>query len=630
MPKITRRNFVNGTLMAAGATLLPFKGTAQEVLAKMNPDFYPPAMTGLRGSQPGSNDAAHARAWAGQEDWGPTQDLNEEYDLVVVGGGISGLAAGYFFQREHGWDKKILILDNHDDFGGHARRNEHHIDGNMRIGQGGSESLEDTGSYSDVLVEMLRDIGIDLTKFHERYDFGFFERHGLSAKMFFNERVFGKNKLIDHPLCDYAGFIEGMVRPTMDIEEAVAQTPLSARGKEQLLKVIKATQDDLGVPKDQMLEYAKSNLYFDFLKNTLGIDDEHVLHIARHTSVDYTEGGLDAVSLYDALTSGPLGDDPNIAWKDAIGEGAYQNYINRDKGTYGTDDPFIQHFPDGNATIARLIVKKLIPHIGPGNNVEDAILSRFNYGNLDLPDNNARIRLNSTVVNVKHDGSPNTAKRVFVNYINDGTSYSVKAKNVVMACYNMMIPFIVPDLPKDQFDALRSLTKVPLQYSTVGLRNWRAVKEAGIGIAMSPGNLHTAVNMDFPVSVGDYQYTVGPDEPCVLHMRSAPRGDTIGAPLRQQFAEARYNMLAMDFSDYENEIREHLTGMLPSELFDFDRDVNSIIVNRWAHGYSHGDPGDVGRRPFGRITMSNSDANDTSLANNAIMQSYRAVKELSL
>lgn len=135
--------------------------------------------------------------------------------------------------------------------------------------------------------------------------------------------------------------------------------------------------------------------------------------------------------------------------------------------------------------------------------------------------------------------------------------------------------------------------------------------------------------MDFPVSVGDYQYTKSPDHPCVLHMRSAPRGDTVGAPLRQQFAEARYNMLAMSFEDYEQEIREHLTGMFPSELFDFDRDVESIIVNRWAHGYSHGDPGDVGRAPFGRITIANSDANDTSLANNAIMQAYRAVQELS-
>ena len=365
------------------------------------------------------------------------------------------------------------------------------------------------------------------------------------------------------------------------------------------------------------------------MQNTLNVDDPHVLHIARHTSVDYTEGGTDALSLYDVLASGPLGGDPMVAWKDTLGEGAYQNYINKDKGTYGTDDPFIQHFPDGNATIARLLVKKMIPNVGPGQNVEDVILSRFDYDQLDKPGNATRLRLNSTVVNVKHIGSTNNAREVTVNYIKDNQSYTVKAKGVVLACYNMIIPYIVPNLPEDQFAALKKLTKVPLQYSTIGLRHWRPMKELGLGMVMSPGNLHTAVNMDFPVSVGDYQYTKSPDHPCVLHMRSAPRGDTVGAPLRQQFAEARYNMLAMSFEDYEQEIREHLTGMFPSELFDFDRDVESIIVNRWAHGYSHGDPGDVGRAPFGRITIANSDANDTSLANNAIMQAYRAVQELS-
>lgn len=633
MSNITRRNFVNGTLMSAGmatgASMHPLKSFSQDIMAAITPSYYPPAEKGLRGSQPGSNDAAHARAWGGQTDWGTNKNLNEEYDLIVVGGGISGLAAAYFYQKKHGRDKKILILDNHDDFGGHARRNEHMIDGDLRIGQGGSESLEGTGSYEGVLLEMLSDIGIDLNQFDERYDFDFFKRHGLGAAMFFNEKVFGKNKIVNHPLCDYPGFIEGLLRPTMSVDDAVAQSPLSERGKEQLLRVIKADQSVLNIPTESLQEYAKTHSYFDFLQNTLNVDDPHVLHIARHTSVDYTEGGTDSLSLYDVLASGPLGGDPMVAWKDTLGEGAYQNYINKDKGTYGTDDPFIQHFPDGNATIARLLVKKMIPNVGPVQNVEDVILSRFDYDQLDKPGNATRLRLNSTVVNVKHIGSTNNAREVTVNYIKDNQSYTVKAKGVVLACYNMIIPYIVPNLPEDQFAALKKLTKVPLQYSTIGLRHWRPMKELGLGMVMSPGNLHTAVNMDFPVSVGDYQYTKSPDHPCVLHMRSAPRGDTVGAPLRQQFAEARYNMLAMSFEDYEQEIREHLTGMFPSELFDFDRDVESIIVNRWAHGYSHGDPGDVGRAPFGRITIANSDANDTSLANNAIMQAYRAVQELS-
>ena len=129
MSEITRRNFINGTLLTAGSSLLPFTVDSQAVMATLDPTYYPPALTGLRGSHPGSNDHAHTLAWAGRVDARSMTKLSETYDLVVVGGGISGLAAAYFFQQKHGANKKILILDNHDDFGGHAKRNEHVING---------------------------------------------------------------------------------------------------------------------------------------------------------------------------------------------------------------------------------------------------------------------------------------------------------------------------------------------------------------------------------------------------------------------------------------------------------------------------------------------------------------------
>jgi spermidine dehydrogenase len=299
-----------------------------------------------------------------------------------------------------------------------------------------------------------------------------------------------------------------------------------------------------------------------------------------------------------------------------------------DGDTYSVDYPFIHHYPDGNATIARSLVKKMIPGVGPGDTAEEIVLSDFDYAELDKRSNSVRLRLNSTVVNVRHDGDPNNSRRVFVDYVHDGKSYRVTGKGVVMACYNMMVPHIVADLPEEQYAALRKLSKVPLQYSTVGVRNWRAMKELGIGMAMSPGNMHQVVGMDFPVSMGGYEFTKTPDDPCVLHMRRCVLGDTVGAPAVEQFREARYRMLEVRFEDYEAEIREHLSGMFPEELFDFDRDVASISVNRWAHGYSFGDPGDVGRQPFGRITIANSDAVDTSLLDKAIEQAWRAVQEL--
>jgi spermidine dehydrogenase len=627
MSDLTRRDFINGSLMMAGTSMLPVNGSSQAVMAALEPSYYPPSLNGLRGSHPGSNDAAHARVWAKQSNWGPTSNLREVYDLVVVGGGISGLAAAYFYQQEHGRDKKILILDNHDDFGGHAKRNEHDVDGNILIGEGGSETIEQTGALSEIVLNLLKDLGLDLNRFQMTYDSNFFKKHGLGAATYFNQRVFGEDKVVRHPFGGYPGFMEGLLRSTLSYENAVEQAPLSKSGKQQLLRVLQSNPKTLNIPKSQWQEYVQTHTYFNYLKNTLGVDDPRVLRMARHSVVDYG-GTPDVMTMQEALESSALGMDA-VAWNEAVEEGdAPVDYIDKGDGTYASKDPFIHHFPDGNATIARMLVKKMVPEVGPGENVEEIVLSKFNYDKLDLAKNNVRIRLSSTVVNVKHLGNPLDSDAVMVNYIQGGESYQVKAKNTILACYNMMIPHIVSGLPQDQDEALRKLSKVPLQFSNVGLKNWRAMKEIGVGMAMSPGNMHQAVNMDFPVSVGGYEYTKSPDDPCILHMRCCLQGDTSGAPAEVQFREARYRMLDLEFNDYELEIREHLEGMFPKSLFDFDRDVQSITVNRWAHGYSYGNAGHVGRRPFGRITIANSDAVNSSLVQRAIDEAWRAVKEL--
>lgn len=207
-----------------------------------------------------------------------------------------------------------------------------------------------------------------------------------------------------------------------------------------------------------------------------------------------------------------------------------------------------------------------------------------------------------------------------------------------MACYNMMIPHIVADLPIEQANALRRHVKIPLQYTTVGLKNWRAMKEMEIGLAMSPGNMHQVVMMDFPVSMGGYEFTKTPDDPCVIQMIGCPFGETVGAPPIEQYREARYRMLGLQFEDYEEEIREHLQGMLPKDLFKFDKDVESITVNRWAHGYVYGESAlfdsdmpemaKKGRQPFGRITIANIDSKLSSYLHVAVDQAWRAVNEL--
>ncbi len=611
MSEITRRDFINGTLLLAGSSMLPLAASGQEAMAALSPSYYPPARTGLRGSHPGSDDHAHARAWAGRSDGGPSTKLSEVYDLIVVGGGISGLTAAYFYQQQHGKDKKILILDNHDDFGGHAKRNEHTIDGALRLGHGGSQTIVDPGQADQIVLDLLRDIGVDLGRFETAYDLKFFDRNDLRAVTYFNEAIFGEDKIVQHPYCNYPNYIEGLKGGRLANDEAAQQAPLSAKGKEQLLRVLNGGLHTLQVPDAELENYIYSQAYFDYLKNTLGVDDPGVLRMARHSGLDWASVGMDAVSIGTAKACGALGFAPVTVFDE--------------------DNPYIHHFPDGNAGVARALVNNLVPRVADGNNAEELVLAKFDYSELDKSSNVVRVRLNSTVVNVEHDGDPKNASDVFVNYINGNHSYQVKARNVVMACYNMIIPHIVSGLPEEQTAALKLQEKSPLQYTTVGLRNWRAMKEQGIGMAMSPGNMHQAVLMDFPVSMGGYEYTKSPDDPCVLQMISCPYGQ-VGTPMLEQFREARYRMLSLTFNDYEQEIRRHLSGMLDSELFDFDRDVASISVNRWAHGYTVGGPGEstrIGRQPFGRITIANCDSAPSADAKTAMMMAHRAVNELA-
>ncbi len=609
MANITRRDFINGSAVTVAGSIA---GGLPRLALGSGGAHYPPALTGLRGSHPGSNTHAHQRAWDPAGQALAPEKTGEHYDLVIVGAGLSGLAAAVFYRQQHGADKSILILDNHDDFGGHAKRNEHTIDGQTLISYGGSQTLVEPRSADPVIRQLFTDIGVDLYRFDTAFDRGFYARHGLSATTYFNGREFGRDALVHHPFCNYYNYVEGMPGAALSDEEAVALAPLSTRGKEQLLRVLRGGVHLLGVPDAELEEHIYRHNYFDYLQDTLGVDDPGVLRMARHSGIDWSNAGTELLSIGEAQECGALGFAP--------------------VPVYDEDHPYIHHFPDGNAGVARALVKYLIPQIAAGDSAEGLVSAKFDYQQLDRNDRSTRIRLNSTAVEVRHRGSASTSDEVIVRYVTGGNHLEVSASHVVMACYNMMIPHIVTDLPTHQAEALSQQMKSPLIYSTVGLRHWRAFKEQGIGLAMCPGNMHQTLFMDFPVSMGGYQYTQKPDDPCVIQMISCPYSDEVGKPRAEQYKEARYRMLGRQFSDYEAEIRAHLGGMLSSKHFDFDRDVASLTVNRWAHGYAVAGPGDsaaIGRQPHGRITIANSDSAPAADAIEAMRMGHRAVSEIS-
>src|SRR3954453_11120566 len=190
MASISRRDFLNGAALTIATGLTP----AAQIAAQ--PGRYPPALTGLRGQHQGSFEIAHALAREGRKFPVDGLPIDETYDLVVVGGGISGLAAAWFYRRAVP-SARILILDNHDDFGGHAKRNEFTLDGRRVIGYGGSQSLQSPKSlYSPVAKGLLRDLGVDITRFETAFERGLYSSLGLSRGMFFNREAFGRDVLV--------------------------------------------------------------------------------------------------------------------------------------------------------------------------------------------------------------------------------------------------------------------------------------------------------------------------------------------------------------------------------------------------------------------------------------------------
>ena len=144
---ITRRDFLNGVAVTAGAALMPWDLFAAQPANSST--YYPPALTGLRGSHVGAFEAAHAlRDGTFWQSAGKPEDTGESYDLIVVGGGISGLAAAHFYRKAAGEKARILILENHDDFGGHAKRNEITAGGRVLVANGGTLAIESPYSYS--------------------------------------------------------------------------------------------------------------------------------------------------------------------------------------------------------------------------------------------------------------------------------------------------------------------------------------------------------------------------------------------------------------------------------------------------------------------------------------------------
>jgi spermidine dehydrogenase len=614
---ITRRDFLNGTLLASGTLLLQANSPAHLLAQSAAKQAANDDWTGYGGVGDYANsngntatvfEAGHQiRDGAFESLPASVIETGETYDCVVVGGGISGLAAALTFRRLAGEGKTCLVLDNHPIFGGEAKRNEFLVDGHRLIGHQGSALFWPPLPHS-FIGRFYDSIGLKTPRL-EYQKWGSSEPEvtlahtpylgGAPYGLFFGAK-FGKPDGVW--LTDPWG-------------KKLDGAPISVKTREELLRYQNFDSSSAQKPKyrgDAISRRLDTMTLEDHLMEKYSISRETVRTFLADEGGGYGLGP-DALSAYTGYAFDELGAIP-------------------DDGT--------EMFPDGNSGIARLITKTLIPDsIGGSPSLDDVCRNSVNFAALDRAGAASRIRLDSTAVWVKHDGDPDRSQSVTVAYTRAGKAYRVQARSVVMAGGSWTTRHIVRDLPQDRRDAYAQFHRSPCMMANVAVRHWRFLYKMGISGCQWFEGLGSYLQIRKLALCGTDAATIGPDSPVVLTIKvlySYP-----GKTAEEQGHTGRGELISTPFREYERQIRQQFTDMFGHTGFDAKRDIAGIILNRWGHAYASPAPGfyfgkdgkpapgEVLRAaPFGRIAFANTDLSGTPDHKSSIIEANRAVEQL--
>jgi spermidine dehydrogenase len=677
--EITRRDFLDGVAISAAglaaAAAAPHLTGAEAALAAsgkhkpakpLPPGYHPPTDTGLKGTPdavvkqivkidgpPNQRDVHSTRGGPGIHAW-PHDDHETTYDCVIVGAGASGISAAKFYRDRFGPDSKILLLDPLPDFGGHSHRNEFHVGGTRLLRNGGTVNLdtvttwnETTGGLNDIpgeygqpALDMLDFCGVDWENFPAATGSSIPSSFGLRTMLLFPAKDWGRDHVVQNRVAPEPW-------PTF-----LARTPYNAAAREAIARI--QTDDTVdpivakhGPKTDQQKKAILSRLTSRrWLTEYKGANEQAIIQYQRlgHSLLGAGAQAVSAGDMWALGNPGFLGLEVEDTPFPGIGRTPQFGL-----SPSAADSPS-PTWPDGNASLMRLLVGKLIPGSisdvgGAPPTMETIVNAKADYTKLDRPGNHVRIRLNSLVHRVKPGKGREKTK---VDYILDGKSHRVEARHVVMACWNRVTAHIVEGLPKKQVEGLCYARKVPLIYARAGLNNWQAFADAKIGSIQPRGN---SLFWDTTTLVAGARFgsaygptPVDPSQPAMVTFQVVPT-DHKATPQLAAYEGGRKRLLEMSFRDLERAFIDVIDRTVNKNGGDFEpeRDIHSLMLNRWNYGYAHEltsvwdpslygpvakQPQVIGRQPYRNISIANSDSAAFAYTHSAINEGFRAVQDL--
>ncbi|RME69094.1 MAG: FAD-dependent oxidoreductase [Alphaproteobacteria bacterium] len=634
---ITRRDFVGGTLIGSGAALL---AAAAPGVMRAGARAQTPGLSmtdigddwsgyGGVGDYAGANGntaevvrAAHGaiRNHAYDEAIGKAADTNEDYDLIVIGAGIAGLAAAYTFKKENP-SGRVLLLDQHRIFGGEAKANEFDVDGYRIAGPQGSTGIVvpySRAKAAGMISHLSDEIGLP-------QDYVFQQATGLSKDILIPEDVYSPMH-IAWERADQGFYYPGHGWVKNPWHTGFKDAPISTSAKAALMKLELFRSPPR---RDDWRQWLDSITYEQFIRDIVGIDGDDLATVLDYLNPQMAAMGcglgadiVSALSAFNFLQPGVNG---------------YYRYL--DGGSDPTDDIYLASFPGGNAIIARKLLKYVIADaFSGGNTIADIHFGRVNWDALDKPGASARMRLSSTVISVAHDGPAESARSVSVIYLKDGEVYRTRAKAAVCAGQQHINRHICRDAPDTHKAAMAAFHHAPFLVVNVAVRNWKFLEKLGIASArwFNGFGWYTSLRRNLVID-GKETQPLDPSKPFVFTLYNSYCLPGIAFP--EQCTVARMALYSTPYSDIELSIREQFTEMFGDYGFNADRDIAGIIANRQGHAYVVDPPGffygkdgkpsplDVLKRQYGRISFGHSELSGAQMWETAAHEGERAAHQ---